>query len=361
MDVAQRKVLWCVTERKGYVHHCTLNQNFLSYIQHVCKSPDSPCIDHVYQPPDSLRVLNVLTGVLKSSTKLPQQISGREITEVQAHPVRELIFITFSDEILVFSTTTTAWVGVLRLPILFATDRAITVDPSSPPPKVRKVVLELRFDECGRGSGARNTISVCKVADFIHLGKLKRRCWVIYHFEFPMVEELEADNAETSEEILKLIVNWKPIVDIIGFADATVSGHPWINLRSKQTGEFLRYGSSRCTKVFISTFKEAQSAPEHLEGIQLARTNLAHQFSARDKGKGKGKEAEAEVKWFLLSDHSEVTKMKKDLPKDTPYAERRMPFCFSSSRQSESPQLSERYLIVDQGWEILLFSFEPAW
>lgn len=361
MDVVQRKVLWCVTERKGYVHYCTLNQNFLSYIQHVCKSPYPEWIDHVYQPPDSLRVLNVLTGVLKSSTKLPQQISGREITEVQTHPVRELIFIAFSDEILVFSTTTTAWVGVLKLPILFATDRAVTIDLSSHLRKARKVALELRFDECGRGSGDRNTISVCKVAHFMHLGKLKRCCWVIYHFEFPTVEELEADNIETSEETLKPIVNWKPIVDIIGSADATPSGHPWMNLKSKQTGGILRHGSSRCAKVFISTFKEVKSAPEHLEGIQLARANLAHQFPAQDKGKGKGKEAEAEVKWFLLSDHSEVTKMKKDLPKDTPYAERRMPFSFSSSRQSESPQLNERYLTVDQGWEVLLFSFEPAW
>lgn len=336
------------------MHHCTLNQGSLAYIQHICQSPDSPYIDHHYHPQDSLKVLNVLSGVLQSSTKLPQHIPECEITEVRAHPVRELIFVALREEVLVFSTTTTAWVGVLKFPILCTTNQTIRVNNSL---STRK--LELRFDEHGRGSaGVHNTLSV---AHFMHLGKFRLRCWVIYHFELPTVEELKAENTETTEDklgggSLKFITNWRSAVDIIECTSATVSGHPWINLRSKQTGEFLR-GASRSTKVFIGTFKET-IIPKDLEGIRLTHVGPVHRLPTQDKGKGK--ETEAEIKWFSLSGQSEVTKMKKDLPKDTPYTERRAPFCFSS-RKSESPQLSERYLIVDQGSEVLLFSFEPAW
>lgn len=356
MDVVQRKALWCVTERKGYAHHCTLNQGSLAYIQHICQSPDSPYINHHYHPQDSLKVLNVLTGVFKSSTKLPQNIPECEITEVRAHPVRELIFVTLRGEILVLCTATAAWVGVLKFPTVCTTNQTIRVSNPFPTRKV-----ELRFDEYGRGSGGHNTISICKVAHFMHLGKFRLRCWVVYHFEFPTVEELKVDNTEITEDklgggSLKFITNWKSVVDVIECTNATVSGHPWINLRSKQTGEFLR-GASRSTKVFINTFKES-IIPEDLEGIHLTHAGPVHQFPTQ--GKGREKETEAEIKWFSLSGQSEVTKMKKDLPKDTPYAERRAPFCFSS-RKSESPQLSERYLIVDQGSEVLLFSFEPAW
>lgn len=358
MDVVRRKIIWCITERKGYIHHCAFNKSSLSYIQHICET-DGSFVRHVCNAQDSLKVLDALTGVVKSSTKFPKEISGRVIKEVRAHPVRELIFMTIFDGILVFSKVTADWVGILKLPMLCTTSRAVTVDKSL---ATREGAWELRFDGYGPGADARNTISICTIAHLME--KVRLRCWVIHRFEFPTVEELEADNTATTKSgnsggSLKLITNWKWAVEMIECAGAQISNYPWINLRSKQTGGFLRRASDRSTTVFISTFKEVASAPEHLKGLQFIYVGAGNQLPI--KSKGKGKEPEVEIKWYSLSNLSEVTKMRKDLQEDTPYADRRMSFFLPSARQSETPQLKERYMVIDQGWDVLLFSFEPAW
>lgn len=364
MDVVRRKILWCFTERKGYIHHCAFNKSSLSYIQHSCEVHGSffQPAQHACNPQDSLKVLDALTGVFKSSTTFPKEMYGRVIKEVRAHPVRELIFVTVSDGILVFSKVTADWVGMLKLPMLSTTSQTVTVDTSL---AARESAWELRFDGCGPWADARNTISICMIAHF--LAKARLRCWVIHKFELPTVEELEEeDNTATTKSglsggSLKLITSWKWAVEMIECTGALVSNYPWINLRSKQTGGFLRRDNERSTTVFISTFKEVSSAPEHLKGIHFIYAGAGNQLSIKGKGKGNGKETEVEIKWYSLSNLSGVTKMRKGLQEDTPYADRRMPFYLPSARQSETPQLKERYMVIDQGLDVLLFSFEPAW
>lgn len=358
MDVVQRKILWCVTEKKGYhIDHCAFNQSSLSYIQY--KTTNYPYVKHSYNaqepPQNSLNVLDALTGVLKSSTKFPKEISGRVIKEVRAHPVRELIFVRLHDGIVIFSKVTADWVGMLKLPTLHTTSQTIKVDKSLPKHKGK---CELRFDGYGPGADARNTISICMIAHLI--GKAKLRCWVIHTFEFPTVEELEANNTATTKGggSMKLITSWKWAVKIIECTDAPISNYPWINLRSKQTGGFLR-AIGRSTSVFISTFKEVASPPKHLRGIQFIYVGAGNQLSI--KGKEKDRETEVEIKWYILSSLSGVTKLRKDLHKDTPYAERRLPFSLPSPRHSRAPQLKERYMVINQEYDVLLFSFEPAW
>lgn len=352
MDVAQRKILWCITERKGYVHHCTLSKRTLSYIQHICETPDFPYILHTYGCQDSLKVLDIQTGVLESSTGFPPGISNRQIKGSRAHPVRELIFITFCDEIMVFSTVTADWVGTLKLPALSTTGETVAVLDT------RVNAWELKFDEYGPRSDTRNTVSVCRVVDLMRLGTFRLRCWIIHQFECPTVEELEIDNADShNKEGIKLITNWKHTVEIIDCADTPISDSPEIYLRSKQMGTFLRPIGDRSTKAIISTFKEVESAPADLQGIHFAYAGPPRIVRSGDMEK----ETEIKIRWFSLSGLSEITKMRKTLPKDTPYAERRLPFNFSTVRQSGSPQLKERYMAINQGWGVLLFNFEPKW
>lgn len=370
-------------ETKGCVQECTLNKSVLSYLQQPTPSYNALSGERY---PASLIVLDVRTGALKSNTKLCRERTSEFIIQgVRAHPRRELIFVLTCKEIMVFSTITMDWLGAIGMVV-------ISTGVPTPGPNGR---WELQFDEYGSRCGARDTLSVCGSRYFFDGpgGSLPMRCFVIHQFELPTAEEFEVEdskaakdkpiekgvNADLKFEVggaeaakdkpnekgvnadlkspLKPIINWKrgpvEILDGKDFLKTNTVIHPEVNLRAKQAAVLLPTRSSKSYTAIIHTYKEEDYVPR-----VFVVSAVPGQLSSAE---GKNEEAETKIKWFTPSVRSEVTKMRKNLPKGTSYAGRRMIVNFPNLLGSRNPHLRERYMVFNQDYNVFLLSFSPPW
>lgn len=358
MDVVRGKLLWCIEDPKGSAFHCTLNRSILSYIQYANPQFD---VTSGERCPLSLVALDILTGAFKSSTKLHLgRDSGREIREARAHPRRELIFVLLCNEIMVFSTITMDWVGALKLLVVSASSNHYL---GYSPYALRGGEWELQFDEYEPKGSARDRVSA------YGLEPLKRNYFVVQSFELPTAEELEALSKPDEESVdvgpeasHKPITSWKrqpiEILDARGVMTHFMD-HPEINIKAKQIAVILPSSNFKSNRAIIYTYKEETQVPEMF--VISAAAGEGSPVRGKGKGKEKSEEVGAEIKWFIPSAKSEVTKMRKNLPKDTPYINRRMAASLSSLRGYKGPQLKERYMVFDQGTDVFLSSFSPPW
>lgn len=346
IDIESGKRLWSHYEAKGASHHYALNHKTMSYTHTIHRGNDITI---------TLKVLDVMTGKLKSNTRLDFQ-PRVQVNRMKAHPRRELIFMMLPDEVLVFSTITHDWVGRLKLPELVTTGRSRDYQPFLRWP------WDLTFDEYGpSGAGAREMLIVFGVQGVSNPSK---DYWITHKFELPTEKELESENGgfketkfpkETVESKPKPIKNWirRPVEVIWTCGVVPTNGYNGFNPKARQLC-IRDVVSRKLNKLAIVSYKEEedQSGMFHLSEVPEEVVPVD------------GKEdLPAKIKYYTVDTKNDVTKMKKRMPKKTTWRKRRallpMP---KAAAILAVPAVKERCVVFYQGGtDVFLLSFAPRW